>query len=933
MGRQPQGTPTTPQLLRIVVASPRDVQAERNAVSAVAEELNRGIAADHNLRLEVCRWETDAYPGFHVDGPQGLIDTILRIEDSDLLIGIFWKRFGSPVKDAGSGTEHEIKLAYEAWKRDGRPQIMVYFNEKAYTPRWSQETDQWGKVLKFKEEFPKDGLWWSYKGKTSFERLLRNHLTQFIRREYPQPATARAIPPAVSALHQLPAPPCDFTGRKKERTELLKAARKGGAIISGVGLHGMAGVGKSALALVLANQLKQQYPDAQFFLDLKGVSQEPLTAADAMAHVVQGFLPEAKRPENEAELAGLYRSLLDGKKALLLMDNARDAAQVEPLLPPEGCALLVTSRQHFTLPGLQAKDLDALPLPDACKLLLKIARRIDNAADEVARLCGCLPLALRVTASAIAEHTELSVEDYVRRLTDTKQRLKLTGVEASLALSYELLKPEEQTLWRALAVFPGDFDVAGAAAVWALNADLGQDALSDLRGFSLVEWNEASRRYRLHDLARDFAGSRLTGDERADAEARHAAHYAAVLRTARGLYEQGGEGVLRGLALFDVERANIEAGQAWAAVTCGTAAPGCATADASTAEGGRATQSEMAARLANDYPDAGAYFLELRLHPREKVRWLEAALRAARRLKSMEAEGRHLGNLGLAYADLGEVQRAIGLYEERLKIAREIGDRRGEGRVLGNLGIAYCVLGDPRSAIEMFEQDLKIAREIGDRRGEGDALGNLGLAYADLGDPREAIELHEQRLRIAREIGDRHGEESTLGNLGLAYAALGEPRKAIESYEQQLKIAREIGDRRGEGNALGSLGTAYVALGEPRKAMGFQEMRLAIAREIGDRRGEENAFGNLGLAYAALGERRKAIERYGVALQIARDIGDRRGEALANWNQGVAYEEEGNLQLAIELMQVRVDYERQLGHADAEKHAAQVEELRKKLTR
>ncbi len=176
------------QILRIVVASPGDVQAERDALTTVVEELNRGIAGDRSLRLELGRWETDAYPGFHPEGPQGLIDSVLNIQDCDVLIGIFWKRFGTPVKDAKSGTEHEFLRAYEAWQAQDRPQIMVYFNQKSYTPKSKAETDQWGQVLEFQERFPKEGLWWPYKGKAQFERLVRGHLTHHER----SPARPRA---------------------------------------------------------------------------------------------------------------------------------------------------------------------------------------------------------------------------------------------------------------------------------------------------------------------------------------------------------------------------------------------------------------------------------------------------------------------------------------------------------------------------------------------------------------------------------------------------------------------------------------------------------------------------------------------------------------------------------------------------------------------
>jgi internalin A len=172
---------TQPRILRIVVASPGDVQAERDVLPSVIEEINRGVAGDRGLHLVLSRWETDTHPGFHPEGPQGLIDPILKIIDCDLLIGIFGKHFGTPTKAGKTGTEHEFGLAYEAWQEKGSPQIFVYFNQKSYSPKSKAETEQLGQVLEFKNRFPREGLWWPYKGKPEFERLVRNHLINYIR--------------------------------------------------------------------------------------------------------------------------------------------------------------------------------------------------------------------------------------------------------------------------------------------------------------------------------------------------------------------------------------------------------------------------------------------------------------------------------------------------------------------------------------------------------------------------------------------------------------------------------------------------------------------------------------------------------------------------------------------------------------------------------
>ena len=192
----------------------------------------------------------------------------------------------------------------------------------------------------------------------------------------------------------------------------------------------MGGIGKTALALKLAELLESRYPDAQFFLDLKGASAQPLTVAECLAHIVRAYHPAAKLPDSESELRGLYLSVLKGQRALLLMDNAASAAQVEPLIPPAGCLLLVTSRQHFTVPGLAAKNLDLLSATDARKMLLTIAPRIKTHADEIASLCGHLPLALRLAAAAIVKYRNLSAVDYVQRLRDRQQRLQLIDATA-----------------------------------------------------------------------------------------------------------------------------------------------------------------------------------------------------------------------------------------------------------------------------------------------------------------------------------------------------------------------------------------------------------------------------------------------------------------------------------------------------------------------
>lgn len=189
-------------LLRVVVASPGDVKPERDCVESVAAELNQGIGELLGVRLDVVRWETDAFPGFHGGGSQAQIDTGLKVPQSDLLVGIFWKRFGTPVPGAASGTEHEIRGAYQSWQRSGQPQIMVYFNEQKPGGLTARDEEQWIAVRAFqKDPMFQQGLWWSFENTAQFEKLVRSHLTQYLKhRVTPVEGVVRTVETALGTM-------------------------------------------------------------------------------------------------------------------------------------------------------------------------------------------------------------------------------------------------------------------------------------------------------------------------------------------------------------------------------------------------------------------------------------------------------------------------------------------------------------------------------------------------------------------------------------------------------------------------------------------------------------------------------------------------------------------------------------------------------------
>lgn len=648
--------------------------------------------------------------------------------------------------------------------------------------------------------------------------------------------TAAMAPQTEGVLpRQISAPPSVFVGRSRVTNKMIRAIEGGASMC---GLHGMGGIGKTALAFMIAKSVGRNFTDAQIYVVLQRENGEVLSARDVMVHVIRSCAPQVQPPAEEALLHGMYRSVLFGKKALLLFDNVRDVQQVENILPPDSCLLLMTSRRRFVLPGLYSRQLRQLSPTSAHVLFCKIAsdRTEDPLIDRIVSLCENVPLAVRSIACKLAARPDLSTEELVERLSDARTLLKLTGVEASLTVSYDLLATDLRDRFCILGIFTTSFDCAAAVAVWELDYLQGRDALGDLFAQSLLEYDATQKKYRLHDLVRKFALSKLSHDDEFEARRRHAAYFRDLLRAADDLYRKGGDDAIEGLALADNEWENISTGQQWAALA----------ADA----------SEDAREIANEYPDVGRDYLHFRQHPLERIRWREAALAAAERLGDKVRVGRHRGYLGLAFADLGELGKAKTLYETALLIARETRDRKYEGIWLGCIGMACDRMGDPATAIkDYFPAAIEIAVDCGDRRNEAIWLGNMGQALLGLTNCLRAKECFVQELNIAREIRHPRVEMMALNCLGETVRELGMPKDAIPLHRDSLRIARSIGDRRGEAYALGNLGDDFKLLGRGGKPLEYYRQALAILEETGDKRNEGLALLAISKEYKRLGNR------------------------------------------------------------------------------
>ena len=322
-----------------------------------------------------------------------------------------------------------------------------------------------------------------------------------------------------SRCRQLPADLADFAGRERETAELEAVLSGDGAAAAITAIGGMGGIGKSALAVHVAYRLIDRYPDGQLVVDMGGTSDQPLEPAAAMERVIHSFEPGARLPDGAEAVAALYRSLLSDKRALIILDNASDGAQVRPLMPPPPCAAMVTSRQGIALHGVRSFNLDVLSESEARGLLVAILGPDRVGESELAGLastCGRLPLALRVAGAFLNLHRDWTADEYLAALADERERLRRLRIEgdvaldvlASLGLSVSQLAREQADLaarWRKLGVFAGNFERGAAAAVWDVPSDEARDGLSALVGRSMVLFDGDAGRYRLHDLMRDVA--------------------------------------------------------------------------------------------------------------------------------------------------------------------------------------------------------------------------------------------------------------------------------------------------------------------------------------------------------------------------------------------------------------------------------------------
>ncbi|MEO7863435.1 MAG: tetratricopeptide repeat protein [Nitrospirales bacterium] len=572
------------------------------------------------------------------------------------------------------------------------------------------------------------------------------------------------------------------------------------------------------------------------------------------------------------------------------------------MVPSSPSVAIVTSRQYFSLTEFGLKEplrLDVLSSEEARELLRiasdKLIEFPDSKVDKLSELCGYLPLALRVSVSLLNDRPDWTLDTLLQRLEDERtrlQRLKRSDdadfdVEAAISLSYNLLPGKIQQRFLMLGVFPGPMWANPVAEVWmeydsedvdtCLGVLLTRSLLSSHSapfGALGIDDTRVMSYYTFHDLTHLFALDRLrkNDEEFAVAVAGHAAFFLQLAIMLNEEYRKGYDHMAKAVTAFHAIWYDLFT--AWYRI------------QSNQNDWPRPEQADIWISI---FPNMCADLLRLLVRPTDRIKIIEPSLECARRLGDKLHEGVNLSNLGGAYYQLGEIEKAVELLQEAIPICSELDNPVYKTKAMLGLGTAYITLNKPDQAIELYEQALAKFDEIGDQQGRASIFTNLGSIYSQLGKVSKAKELYGKGLLISQEIGNRNLEAVYLDNLGRVYIELNEIDKAISFLEKALKITEELHDKHGQGKVLGSMGIAFSRLGEVPKALEFFEKQLETTHQTGDQLDRANALANIGSSYANLGDQRKALEFFEESLLIKAEIGNQRDEAHTLEQAGVAY--------------------------------------------
>ncbi|MFI1919274.1 tetratricopeptide repeat protein [Nocardia sp. NPDC020380] len=693
----------------------------------------------------------------------------------------------------------------------------------------------------------------------------------------PRPVLTDTLPRDVATL----------IGRDEELARILQAAGTG-RVASIHTIDGMPGIGKTALATRAAHRLADQFPDGRFFVNLHAHTAGRATAkpTDVLAGLLTDLgMDPGSIPDSLENRRSLWRDRVAGKRILLVLDDAQDHAQVEPLLPNgPGCLTLITSRRRLVaLDGSEPFALDTLEPEKAAELFCTLARRTPAdseraAVAEIVRLCGFLPLAIVLLAGRLAHHASWTIARMAGDLVRAQDRLRELeagerAVYAAFTMSYRELPPARQRLFRRLSLHPGpDIDSYAAAVLDEIPVTAARRELDALFTDHFLE-EPVGGRYRMHDLLRQYALV-LTRDSADDRRA--------VIDRILNYYQHTGDIADRYLSTdADLEQAFTECADApyfsnraealdWLRAERGNVLA-CLEYAASQHQSARVVglTSILAGLLRLD----GPWPLAIKLHRRAAT----IAEHSGDRVGAADA----LTDLGMVRYATGDYPGTADLIRKALAVYEEIGDRIGQAHALSSLARLGYATGDYPGTADLMGRALAIYQDLDDRRGQAYAQIGLSVVRYATGDYPGTASLVRKALAIFWEIGDRVGEAYARNELGVVRYATGDYPGATEQVDKALAIYRDLGDRFAEAYALGDLVSVRFATGDYPAATALVRQAVALHQEAGDRLGEAYALGNLGRLRHAVGDLAGAATHMEQALTVFREIGDRVGEGYS----------------------------------------------------
>ncbi|RSM57797.1 hypothetical protein DMB66_31750 [Actinoplanes sp. ATCC 53533] len=663
------------------------------------------------------------------------------------------------------------------------------------------------------------------------------------------PATPVTVRPAGGVPAQLPAAVPGFTGRRrplKQLDALLTApVRAGNQAMAIATLCGSPGVGKSALAVHWAHQTAGLFPDGQLYVNLRGFEAEGRAVEPATA--VRGFLdafavPAQRIPADLDAQAALYRSVLAGKRVLVLLDNARDAAQVRPLLPATpGCLVLITSRDQLTplvaAEGARPVPLDVLSVAEARDLLTarlgaEQAGAEPAAADEIIERCARLPLALAVVAARAAVRPDVPLSAIAAELHEFADSLEpfdggdpATDVRTVFSWSYRTLSVAAARLFRLLGLHPGpDISRAAAASLGGCTAAAARPLLAELTGAHLLTEHRPGR-YTFHDLLRAYAKSLVDAAGRDEARRRMFDHYLHSADAAARQMDGHRQSVVAEAAHPGVSpEPPADYGQALDWYTAERAVL-LAVADAA-ARTGFPGHSWRIAWTMMDFLDIHSYWHDL-------IAVQSVALGAARRLRDDVGQAHAHWGLARAYAKLDRPDDATENFGHTLRLFDHAGDRTGQAQTLLNLGWVLDRQGRYAEALAYARRAMTLYEATADRAGQADGHNTIGWYLTHLGEHQQALDHCRRAVALHEETGDRHGEAQAWDSLGRVHANLGEHDRAADCYLKSLDLIRGLRIRYAETIVLSHLADARRAAGDRAGSRAAWRRALIILDELG----------------------------------------------------------------------------------------------------